>query len=343
MARVAWPVLAAAVALVAFLLGVMAYEQLALGWHFAREDVPGDSAYFWLRGAVNATLSFALVWSLSRTAANKLPPLSQTVITLSWAVMAAAAAALALLAADPALYQLVGAEDGAIEWLTALLLLLASVGMALKLRQSLRTGKGPWRRLHIIGAVGFAALFFLMAGEEVSWFQRVVGFDTPDVVAQRNWQGEFNFHNFQTDLTELALYTGTGIFLMLLPLVRAALGHWRIVAPIRNLLPDHSVAALSAPMLIFTYSHWNLLPVRSAFFIGLAVCLAFALLARRDGKPGEARLWTALTIFVALGQILHLALGHTMVAMYDSSEYRELFLALGLAAYGWQQWRSARA
>ncbi len=236
-------------------------------------------------------------------------------------------------------YARVGAEDSAIEWLSALLLFAAAACMALRFLALRRSGREtPFRALHLLGAAGFTLLFVLMGGEEVSWFQRQIGFATPESVAARNWQGEFNLHNFQTDLTELVLYAGTGLFLVFLPLLHESeVARWPIVRPVAAFLPDRTVAAVSAPMLVFTYSHWTLLPVQAAFWIGLCCCIAFG---RTATNAAERTLWYALALWVALGQLLHLLLGHTMLMMFDSSEYRELFICLGLATYAFRQWRT---
>lgn len=327
--------------LIAVLTGTIVWEQVAFGWHFTREEAPGTSIWHWLREAVVAASSLVLVAALA-TAPGKRPErvrLTDGGLTLASLVALASLASLALLFAHPPLFQALGAEDGAIEWLTAILLFLASGLSAAALLRRLRQPP-PRPALPLLAAAGFAALFFLMGGEEVSWFQRLIGFATPESIAARNWQGEFNLHNFQTDLTELTLYTGTGVFLMLLPLVRETLGTWRWVPPVRGLLPDRTVAAVSAPMLALTYSHWNLLPVQAVFWIGLGVCLVFA---RTPASRVEARLWSALALLVALGQAAMLLLGDRQVAIYDSSEYREAFFAAGLAAYAWQQWRTRPA
>lgn len=338
------PVLATATVLAALLIGIAAYEYVKFGWHFAREEAPGASSWHYLRATLIALASFALVWSINRSgqvAAHSMP-LGQRTTRLAYLAASLAVGAGLLLLYDPHLYQAVGAEDSAIEWLTALSLFLASIFSALQLRSLLRdTAANTWRWLHLLGAFGFTVLFFIMGMEEVSWFQRQIGFATPEAVAAHNWQGEFNLHNFQTDITELALYSATGLFLMLLPLVRERLADWTPVRPFIPLLPDRAVAAISAPMLIFTYSHWNLAPVQAAFWIGLAACIAFARSATRGGQSGEARLWYLLAALVAVGQLVHLSFGHTMVAIYDSSEYRELFFGIGLAAYGFRQWRAS--
>lgn len=43
--------------------------------------------------------------------------------------------------------------------------------------------------------LGLAFLFFFGAGEEISWGQRILGFETPESISQVNRQEEFNLHN----------------------------------------------------------------------------------------------------------------------------------------------------
>ena len=43
--------------------------------------------------------------------------------------------------------------------------------------------------------LGLAVLFFFGAGEEISWGQRILGFETPAALNQVNKQEEFNLHN----------------------------------------------------------------------------------------------------------------------------------------------------
>lgn len=38
-------------------------------------------------------------------------------------------------------------------------------------------------------------LFIVLLGEEISWGQRILGFETPENIEKRNIQNEFNFHN----------------------------------------------------------------------------------------------------------------------------------------------------
>jgi hypothetical protein len=48
---------------------------------------------------------------------------------------------------------------------------------------------------------GLAALYF--AGEETSWGQHYFGFETPQAIAERNFQKEFNLHNSSSELRGL--------------------------------------------------------------------------------------------------------------------------------------------
>ena len=43
--------------------------------------------------------------------------------------------------------------------------------------------------------LGLAFLFFFGAGEEISWGQRILGFETPESLSEVNRQEEFNLHN----------------------------------------------------------------------------------------------------------------------------------------------------
>lgn len=178
-------------------------------------------------------------------------------LTSSAVLLVFSIALVALLPADPGFFHRLGAEDGPIEWLSALLLFLAC-GFALLWLRRVFNAREADRGQHRLAAAGFVALFSLMAMEEISWFQREMGFDTPIGMAEANWQGEFNLHNFHTDFIELALYAGTGIFLVLLPLVRESIGRWRWVAPFAPFMPDRVAAAISAPMLaVYAWRQWT--------------------------------------------------------------------------------------
>jgi hypothetical protein len=77
-------------------------------------------------------------------------------------------------------------EDGVFEWTTAGFYLWAAILFVLAVR-GLKIGR--------IWLAGLSLMCFMVAGEEVSWGQRVFGFDTPESLEESNVQSEFNFHN----------------------------------------------------------------------------------------------------------------------------------------------------
>ena len=59
--------------------------------------------------------------------------------------------------------------------------------------------------------LGLALLFFFGAGEEISWGQRIFGFETPQTLAQVNKQDELNLHNLSV-LENSAFFTADRLF-----------------------------------------------------------------------------------------------------------------------------------
>lgn len=83
------------------------------------------------------------------------------------------------------------AEDGIVEWITVLGLLLASF-TCFKRVFTLYKVKS---RLFIITTFLLGLILFFGAGEEISWGQRLLGITAPEYFQKNNTQGETNFHN----------------------------------------------------------------------------------------------------------------------------------------------------
>ncbi len=79
-------------------------------------------------------------------------------------------------------------EDGLVESLTAVFYLLAAGMFVVANRRFAFRNVWLW---------GFALLFFLVAGEEISWGQRLFGLQTPAALAAINVQEETTLHNIQ--------------------------------------------------------------------------------------------------------------------------------------------------
>ena len=140
-------------------------------------------------------------------------------------------------------------EDRAVEWITFAGFSLASLITANVFR--FRAGMDKWSRLYI---AGLALFFFVCAGEEISWGQRVLGFETPAEMKQSNEQGEFNFHNMNFEhfhpVVVVSMFMkvfGIAAPLVLLVWKRWEPGVWRrYIAPV-SLVPCFLFADLVVP------------------------------------------------------------------------------------------------
>jgi hypothetical protein len=83
-------------------------------------------------------------------------------------------------------------EDHPIETATALLFVVAAVMAAVLTRKLRRRSVARWVP-KFYGV--FAILHFLAALEEISWGQRLIGFETPAALRAINGQGETTLHN----------------------------------------------------------------------------------------------------------------------------------------------------
>lgn len=326
---------------IAMVIALSAYEYAALGWHPAREEPALFTAYHWLRMAVSTALAAALCMTLATFGdAGRAPSARAPDLQIGGLSLVAGCAVIALLIVDRALFHAMAGEDLALEWASALLLFAGGfLFLAAALRRR-RIANGA--ALDLLILIGFGGLFLLIAMEEISWGQRVIGFETPGAMAEINWQSEFNFHNLQTDLSELGYYLGTGILLIALPLVKETLPHWWPVRRFGAFMPDRTVALISAPMLFLSYGHWNLLPIQFLAIFGALTMAVFARSARLRGDGAEAALFAVMSAVILAGQIAVLLLGPSMVEIFDATEYREFFIALGLACFAWQFFRDRR-
>ncbi len=82
-------------------------------------------------------------------------------------------------------------EDGLVEWLTVLWLLL-SAGLCVKRFTTLQ-GKRP--KFFLAMLLLFSTIFIFGAGEEISWGQRLLNVQSSDFFQTHNAQGETNLHN----------------------------------------------------------------------------------------------------------------------------------------------------
>lgn len=153
-------------------------------------------------------------------------------------------------------WRVYAAEDGIVEYGTAVFLLLASLVLVANSTVFLRHG----RRGAAVLTVLYGLLFFFAAGEEVSWGQRIFGWASGDFFEQNNYQDETNLHNLTVAGIDLSktLFGPVLTLVILLYLVVLPIGYARL-ACVRRLAdrfavpvprPRHAVLALLASLLI---------------------------------------------------------------------------------------------
>lgn len=99
---------------------------------------------------------------------------------------------------DPSLFVTWMQEDAWAEWATVLFFLLASILWIRKTYLS-RAESTDWQgRFVLVGYASVACFCLFVAGEEISWGQRLFAFEPPEIFLEANFQQEANLHNLLT-------------------------------------------------------------------------------------------------------------------------------------------------
>lgn len=207
---------------------------------------------------------------------------------------------------DAELYYRIGQEDEPLEWATFWAFLLAAllyVRAALTDRR--QRGGLPW--FH----VGLVAFCLLVALEEISWGQRVLGYRPPNLFLERNYQQEFNLHNVVDGglrrALMLAMLGGYGVIAALagsIGAVRRNADRLRVVLPTSMLAPSFAAAAF-----VYAWYPADLAGEWVECAMGLAFVYAAAL-DRAAPRPASALRMGALAAAVV-------ALGAATAAVFD--------------------------
>ncbi len=146
-------------------------------------------------------------------------------------------------------------EDAALEWMTAWGFALAAVAFAAAASRERASGRIPWF------PAGVAAFCLLVALEEISWAQRLLGYRPPVYFLEQNFQQELNVHNLvDTSLRKWALkavLVGYGVALPLaarVPPVGRFLDKLGVRAPPLGIAPGFAAAAVTYEIYPLRYS-----------------------------------------------------------------------------------------
>lgn len=250
-------------------------------------------------------------------------------------VIALAIAFTALFVMSPPLYTRLGSEGGVIETASAWFLFACSGLLAGAARRVRRADTPDARRHSLLLGLG-AFMFFMIGGEEISWFQRVLDIETPAMFGG-NLQNEMNLHNFETNAIEVAYYCTAWAIVVALPFAMDHFPPARDVALLRGFAPDRLMIALAAPMVGYTHDQWNQAPSQLMVYATALVLLVYV---RRAAGTERACFVASLAAFVAI-QAAYLTWGERFIRYWDVTEYREFFIPLALLVWCVQLFRRA--
>ncbi len=185
-------------------------------------------------------------------------------------------------------------------------------------------------------------VLIVMIGEEISWGQRIFGWETPADYAVINKQGETNLHNLYTQIFQNVLYFGGWLLLVALPFFREQiagfLAKFKKLAFLADFLPP-------AYFVLIFAAAWGLvdplvsetgLRYSSILFtiLGTVAILIYLVIGAR-GRLAEHISWTLGAFAIAL--FLNLLFTDVWDGMSGvPTEYHELFISFGIML--WAIW-----
>ena len=186
-----------------------------------------------------------------------------------------------------------------------------------------------------------AIILFLMAGEELSWGQRIFNWKTPELIATYNIQKETNFHNLATQLFQNTLYFGGWILLVLLPLLNLPLTKWlrnHKLSYLVDFLPPQqftlifATAFMLSDPLLANYQDASGVYYNSNLFIMLGTIAAIIIILHSQLKQKQnwqqPALILALSIITMVGSLFF---NHIWDYNHGTpTEYLELFIDFGI-------------
>ena len=326
------------------MVAMLIYEHTMLGVNYNAERSPRLHPYDVFRSLVAFLLSTGLVRALWKDGmlygGPVVPRLPLKAILFSAGVTVFAVWCAWLFSRDAQLFNALSLEDGPFEWLSALFLFVASAFFALlAIGQLAGRRSGGGRQSWILGGTGlfFALIFFVIGMEEISWMQRVFDVETPQALVSLNDQKEFNFHNISTGASELIYYNGAFFLLVFVPFIGLFMrGRFEGVGA--ALIPSVFVLAASAPMAAFNSGRWGVLPTQISVMMTVIILLVLVNLALRYNLWKEFLLFAGVAISIVAIQKLFLVESERLLRLWDPSEYKELFIAAGLALYAGETW-----
>jgi len=211
-------------------------------------------------------------------------------------------------------------EDNIIEWGSVILLFGSSIVFIMtwiKKGVSIYIFKNfNWICLFI------SFVFFVVAMEEISWFQRIIKVETPEMF-KANLQNEMNFHNFNTNYSENIYFFGSFMFLVILPYLVFLFPNILTNKQLKFYVPRPFIGVLGTIPCAFNFDRWDALITQFTLFSCIIILWSFRTYLLDQKERNKI---TIFLIFLILIQIVFLGNRENYLGLYDLKEYKEFLI-----------------
>lgn len=236
-------------------------------------------------------------------------------------------------------------EDGPAETLSTIFLFAASFCMLWHAFELVKSGHKSLAALSLL----IALAFFVFGGEEISWGQRILGHETGEFLQEHNWQGETNFHNLHTDLSNMLYHWGALVFLIILPVFKKQFT--KLFSKLRIGVVSYFIPAawIAVPSFVIIgmldprYLTQIEKPAVAAVFLSALAVGALTLLyqlikAYKSEDYKQLKLLNLSLVLIVCGLIASALLPTSGVGYSPNTlaEFKELIIALGLFSFALQ-------
>jgi hypothetical protein len=228
---------------------------------------------------------------------------------------------------DPSLFNALAEEDSLAESLSALFCFLG-MGTFISLAVYHYKKSKTVRSISFWFAFLSALLCFLIGMEEVSWFQRVLSYETPAMFSG-NDQGEMNLHNLATGDAQNDYYLGAFLVFIVLAFIgdRFSFGK-KCEKIIRPFIPSRYMIFAASLAAAYDYEQWSDFHPQLYFFTTFFIMFFYAFIDR------ESRgVFLKVFCLAYLLQVFFVICGGDSLSGYRILEYKECFIALAIAIY----------
>ena len=230
---------------------------------------------------------------------------------------------------EPVTFNELSKEDNIVEWGSVLFLFgscFITILSFFNYNHELKSSKTTRLSFVLLSLV-----FFIMAMEEVSWFQRVMEIETPKLF-EGNKQHEMNLHNYASSYVENLYYFGTFVFLVVLPFMRTLFPFISNNNYLKIFVARPFICIIGSIAFAYNFDMWNIIFTQITFFGSLVILCAFYIFSI---VKNEKYLILFTIILIITSQLSFLVYGENFDRLWEITEYKELLIPLALFIYSW--------